>query len=104
MFFRIILYMVFAVVLISVLRTVIGVLMKGLGSILGGQMGGPNGHSSPRAAAGQPPSPQLGGDLHRDPICGTFVAETTTHQKRLSNRTFYYCSEECKEKHSLVAK
>jgi YHS domain-containing protein len=100
MFFRIILYMVFAVVLISVLRTVIGVLMKGLGSLLSGQTG----HSSPRAAAGQPPSPQLGGDLHRDPVCGTFVAETTAHQKRLSNQTFYYCSEECKEKHSLAAK
>lgn len=98
MFIRIILYMLFAVVLISVLRSVIGVLMKGLGSILGPQSEGP------RSAAGQPPRSQLGGELRRDPVCGTFVAESTRHQRRVGNQSFYYCSEQCKEKHSLAAK
>jgi YHS domain-containing protein len=100
MFVRIVLYMLFAVILITVLRTVIGVLMKGLGSVLGGE----NGAGSPHSAAGRPPAPQLGGDLHRDPVCGTFVAESTSHQKQLGNQTFYYCSENCKEKHSLAAR
>jgi YHS domain-containing protein len=100
MFIRIILYMLLAVILITVLRTVIGVLLKGLGSVLGGE----DNPGSPRSAAERPPSPQLGGELHRDPVCGTFVAETTGHQRRLGNQTVYYCSEACKEKHSVAAK
>jgi hypothetical protein len=94
--FRVILYMLLAVVLISVLRSIIGVLTKAIASFLGTP-------SNP-APSSSPPSAQLGGDLHRDPVCGTFVAETTAFQRRISGQTFYYCSDSCKEKHALVAR
>ena len=49
-------------------------------------------------------APRLGGDLHRDPVCGTFVAESTPYQRRTASQVFYYCSDVCREKHALVAR
>jgi hypothetical protein len=95
--FRALLYMLLAVVLISVLRSVIGVLMKAFGSIIGAADASSSASSGPKSA-------QLGGDLHRDPVCGTFVAETTPHQHRISGQIFYFCSDACKEKHALAAR
>ena len=94
--FRLILYLLLAVIVISVLRTVIGVLAKAFSSLL--QAGAAPSSSRPRQTG------QLGGNLHRDPICGTFVAESTPFQRRLPGQVFYYCSDACREKHALVAK
>jgi hypothetical protein len=94
--FRLILYLLLAVIIISVLRTVIGVLAKAFSSLL---------QSGPSPASSRPrQTGQLGGNLHRDPICGTFVAESTPFQRRLPGQVFYYCSDACREKHALVAK
>lgn len=93
--FRIVLYVLLAVVLISLLRSVIGVITKIMASFLDSG-GGPT--QTPRGADAQ----QLGGDLHRDPVCGTYVAESTPHQQRISGQVFYYCSESCKERHALA--
>ncbi len=48
--------------------------------------------------------PQKGNELHKDPVCGTYVAESTAYRRQVSGQTFYYCSETCKEKHALVAR
>jgi len=42
------------------------------------------------------------GTLHRDPVCGTFVPETSPFRRDLAGSTFYYCSKACRESHSLV--
>lgn len=94
--FRFILYLLFSLVFISILKSVVGVLSKGLGSLLRS--------ANPPAPAGPRSGGQLGGDLHRDPVCGTFVAESTPFQRRLTGQVFYYCSGTCKEKHVLVAR
>jgi hypothetical protein len=96
--FRFILFALLAVILISLLRSVIGVVMKGLGEAMGSAQSPPQG--SPKGKA----SPRLGGDLHRDPVCGTFVAESTPFQRRTAGQVFYYCSDACREKHTLVAR
>jgi hypothetical protein len=93
--FRFILYTLVILVLISVLRSVIGVVTKAFAAFI--SAGG-----SQRPSAQQ--NAQVGGDLHRDPVCGTFVAESTPFQRRQAGSTFYYCSEACKEKHALVAR
>ena len=49
-----------------------------------------------------PSGPQLGGELHKDPVCGTYVAESTPFRRQISGQTFYYCSSDCREKHALV--
>ena len=96
--FRFLLLALLFVILISVLRTIIGAVMKGMGDFMG------SAQSPPSAAPKGKASPQIGGDLHRDPICGTFGAESTPFQRRTASKVFYYCSDVCREKHALVAK
>lgn len=57
----------------------------------------------------QPPSDfsacaSTGGELHKDPVCGTYVAESTPFRQHISGQTFFYCSQACREKHALVAR
>jgi YHS domain-containing protein len=48
-------------------------------------------------------SARTSGTLHRDPVCGIFVAETTPFRRDVAGSTFYYCSKACRESHSLVS-
>ena len=50
------------------------------------------------------PNARNGGDLHKDPVCGTYVAESTPFHRQISGQMFYYCSNSCREKHALVAR
>jgi YHS domain-containing protein len=45
----------------------------------------------------------VSGTLHRDPVCGTFVPETTPFRRDQAGSTYYYCSKSCRESHSLVS-
>jgi YHS domain-containing protein len=65
----------------------------------------PRGQQQPQqnANTAQSPPPK-GNELHKDPVCGTYVAESTAYRRQASGQTFYYCSEACKEKHTLVAR
>lgn len=94
--FRFILYTLLLIIVISVVKSVVNAVMKSLGDVAGRPATPPE--------KGRRPGAHLGGDLHRDPVCGTFVAESTAFQRRLGSQTFYYCSDACREKHALVAK
>jgi uncharacterized protein len=89
--FRAILYLLLTVVVISVIRSVVGIIGK-----LFGEMVSPS--SAPRtpgsAAAGSPTVETL----HKDPVCGTFVAPSTAWQKAVGGKTYYFCSTDCREK------
>lgn len=56
------------------------------------------------SASRNSPGPAAGNELHKDPVCGTYVAETTQFRRATGGQTFYYCSAACKEKHALVAR
>jgi hypothetical protein len=43
------------------------------------------------------------GQLHKDPVCGTYVAESTPYRLQISGDTFYYCSDACRRTHIPVA-
>jgi YHS domain-containing protein len=98
MFFRTIFELLVTIVLIIAVRSLLGGVMRGL---TGTQS--PRPASQPRDPSAQEAGPQLNGHLHRDPVCGTFVAETTRFQRRIGSQTVYYCSSDCREKHSYVA-
>src|SRR5436305_1552075 len=66
-----------------------------------------DGGSGARASYGPPSASgkaQSQGVLHRDPVCGTFVPESTPFRRQTAGHTFYYCSDLCRETHLPVAK
>jgi YHS domain-containing protein len=65
----------------------------------------PAGGEQPAASAKQQPKERIvvAGELHKDPVCGMYVAESTQYQRKSGRDSFYYCSEECKSKHALAA-
>jgi len=85
---RLILEAVIAVLVISMLRSVIGIVAKALF-----QPAVRPSAEGPR----RPPTP-FGGELKKDPVCGTYISIATAVQKRIGTETYYFCSPECREK------
>lgn len=40
------------------------------------------------------------GELHKDPVCGTYVSESSSFRRQFSGKTIYYCSDACRQKHA----
>ena len=43
------------------------------------------------------------GTLHKDPVCGTYVAESTPYSAVRSGERIYFCSAACREQFAPVA-
>lgn len=84
-------YLIASVLVISVLRSIIGIVLKGFSDLF--HPADPRQQRAPR----QPTMP-AGGELKKDPICGTFISTTTAIQKRVGGQTYYFCSAECRDK------
>jgi YHS domain-containing protein len=83
-------YLIASVLVISVVRSIIGIVLKGFSDLFRPSASTPSG---PR-----PPSVETGGELKKDPVCGTFISTTTALQKRVAGETYYFCSTECRDK------
>jgi YHS domain-containing protein len=91
--FRAIVYLIGFMLIMSVLRSVLG--------IIGKAFSGLSNSSTPQAGASssRPPSgPSSGGELKKDPVCGTFISTATAFQKFANGQTYYFCSIECRDK------
>jgi YHS domain-containing protein len=97
MLFRVLAELIFIVIIITVLRSVIGVVMKIISSVFGGQQGQPRSSTGPGQVPQRPQAP-TGGELKKDPVCGTFISSSTPLQKRVGGETYYFCSAECRDK------
>ena len=51
--------------------------------------------SSPRSG---PPPVQVGGELKKDPVCGTYVSTASSITRVVNGQPVYFCSEECSRK------
>ncbi len=95
--FRTILELVITILVAFVARAVLGSVVKGFG----------NAAAAARQAHPQQQQQQTEakptGELHKDPVCGTYVAESTAFQRRASGKTFYYCSDACRSKHAIAS-
>jgi YHS domain-containing protein len=47
----------------------------------------------------EPPPAPLGGELKKDPVCGTYVSAATALQEKVKGEMVYFCSRECREKY-----
>ena len=82
-------------------RTILTSIVKGLAKASSSSFQSQSGTGRPGAASGSQSSL---GELHKDPVCGTYVTDSGAVQRAVGGRTFYYCSEACRDKHALAAK
>lgn len=88
---RFIAYLLTAVVLISILRSVIGVITKVAVDLFS--------PSKPPAATGGASGARTGGELKRDPVCGTFIPAANAVKRTIGGEVVYFCSDTCRDKH-----
>jgi YHS domain-containing protein len=91
--FRAIFYLLITVVLITVLKSIVGIVLKGFAEAM---KSGSTGPGAPPRPSGQFP---LTGELKKDPVCGTYIAAATAIQEKVGGQTFHFCSQECRDKY-----
>lgn len=83
-------YLIATVLVIGVVRSIIGIVLKGFSDLFrppASPESGPRSRSVPVA-----------GELKKDPVCGTFISTSTEFQKKAGGETYYFCSAECRDK------
>jgi YHS domain-containing protein len=101
--FRAFIELLITILIVLVARAVLTSLFKGIANASASAFRNGNPQFTAQRPANSPPASPAGGDLHKDPVCGTYVAESTPFRQHISGQTFYYCSDACREKHALVA-
>ncbi len=109
--FRAILELIVTIVIAMAARAILASVMKGFSNASrtgfqqntqsqGSGQRGPD----PTTKSGPKERVSVAGELHKDPVCGTYVAESTSYKRGAGRETFYYCSEACKDKHAVSAR
>jgi YHS domain-containing protein len=88
--FRGILYLVIGLLILTFVRSVMGMITKAFGELFN--------TSSEQAGPSRPASTPTGGELKKDPVCGTFISTATAFQKAAGGQTYYFCSTACRDK------
>ena len=57
----------------------------------------PSAPRRPSQSSGPPVSP--GGELKKDPVCGTYVSTSVALRETVRGETVYFCSPECRDKY-----
>jgi YHS domain-containing protein len=91
--FRAIFYLLVTVVVITVMKSIVGIVLKGMADAMKPGSTAQGGSSRP---SNQVP---LTGELKKDPVCGTYIAAATSIQEKVGGQTFHFCSPECRDKY-----
>lgn len=102
--FRALLELIVTIIIAMAARAILGSVMKGFANSArtGFQARQPQQPDPPRQQPWEKVA--VAGEMHKDPVCGMYVAESTQYQRRIGSDTFYYCSGECRSKHAVTAK
>ncbi|MFZ5928209.1 MAG: hypothetical protein ACOYX1_12250 [Acidobacteriota bacterium] len=82
---RLLAFLLLFILVVPLIRVLIGAAARALYDFLG--------------KGGSRPHPEIGGKLHRDPVCGVYVSEQLAVKRVIGGETLYFCSEECARKH-----
>jgi YHS domain-containing protein len=55
-----------------------------------------------RAPSPAPPTVQPGGELKKDPVCGTYVSAAASLTRTVGGQVLYFCSKECRDKYRVA--
>ena len=91
--FRVIFELLITVVVITVLRSIIGIVLRGFSEAMKPASTAPGASSR---TSGQVP---LSGELKKDPVCGTYISTATSIKEKVGAQTIYFCSQECRDKY-----
>ncbi len=84
---RFVLFIIAFILIVPLLRSVLGLLARGFGDLVGGS----------RTPARQDAPP--GGELKKDPVCGTYVAAGSSVKKTIGGQEVWFCSAECRDRY-----
>lgn len=85
-------YLIATLLVIGIVRSILQIVLKGFSDLFRPPPGNQN------AGLQNRPSVPAGGELKKDPVCGTFISTATAIQKRSGGETYYFCSPECRDK------
>ncbi len=86
---RAVLYIFLAIIVITLLRSIIGVVGKAVAALFEPDSNARQVDAEPRKA----------GELKRDPVCGTYVSTATSVKKTVDGRVVHFCSAGCSAKY-----
>lgn len=95
--FRVIFELLLTVVVITVLKSIIGIVMRGFGEAM--RPGSTSRNSAPRVSNQVP----LTGELKKDPACGTYISTATSIKERVGGQVVHFCSTACRDKYVATA-
>jgi YHS domain-containing protein len=84
---RAIIFLLILIVGVTLLRAVIGLIARAMSQAL-----------EPEKTHGAP-SHAAGGELRRDPVCGTYVSASASVKKTVGNEVMHFCSPSCRDKY-----
>jgi len=96
--FRTLLELIITILVAWVARAVLQSVMKGFGGAASQAFQQQNQSSQQQQPEKDAPR---AGELHKDPVCGTYVSESTAFRRQISGKTIYYCSDACRQKHAV---
>jgi YHS domain-containing protein len=82
-----ILFLLIAIIAVTFLRMVIGLVMRSMSQAL-----------APEKAEGRGRE-AIRGELKRDPICGTYVAASASIKKTVGKEVVHFCSPTCRDRY-----
>jgi YHS domain-containing protein len=68
-------------------------------SILKSMFGAARSVSRQSQSQPQAPTVQAGGELRKDPVCGTYVSTAVSITRIVNGQPFYFCSRQCADKY-----
>lgn len=89
---RALVYLLCSILLISFLRSVIGIILKGFGELFT-----PAQPQQPRPNTAAVPA---GGELKKDPVCGTYISTATSIKTTSGGQILHFCSTSCRDKYA----
>jgi len=85
-----ILEVVLPILLFTFVRAVIRSIFQGLKNA---------GAPAPQPAPRQAPVIHSGGELKKDPVCGTYVSTAVSVTRKIDGELVHFCSKECRDKY-----
>ena len=84
-------YALLSILLITFIRGVVGILTKGVSDLFKEEQADAPGRGPARAT-------EVGGEVVKDPVCGTYVTSTSAYRKTVDGQTHVFCSEKCRDR------